>query len=1165
MKKKLIVALILLIVLLLSQNKTNAQTKLFSDIKVSDFGNTNSIGSANTSRNIAVDSKGNIYIVYFSGTGVRLAKSIDRGKSFLPSILIENTLVVDPEININEDDRIYIAWIENSGVYFSYSNDEALNFTKPRLIGNNISGALHMSSYKNNIYIIDQLGEKLFSNTNNGIGDFNELLTGVSMVYSDVLVDQNGVVYLPMDDPRLVLFESIDQGKSLTKTTIDPEGQVFYSSYALSDGPCGTFIFVGGGKIAPSNTIGYKIDVKTGIGTQITLGDNVITDEARTLYADNKGTLIDGYRADNGDLMMSISSDQGNNFETPILIANGESHNIARNKKTNDIVVVYQKNGEIFLSVYNNILKNIEITSDSGLSFCSNKNFNLDFELEGIFNSNTLFTVSLSDSKGDFSNPTEIGTITTNTSGTINCKIPNNIESSTDYRLQIESQENCIQSNIIGLEITNVGITGNFNICLGESSQLNGYGTPIDNNPWTSSDTTVATIDKNGLITSLNAGKTKINYYIKEGCSNEIEVEIFDLPEVNPIVNLNQCDDNTDGFSSFNLNEVEEEIISNSEDYTITFYTSKNLAENKSDAIRNTETYTNKIVSADKIWARVENTNSCFKISEINLNVSTTQIPSNYLKSYYECDDGTNTTDGIATFNFSNVTEDIVTIFPANQELIINYYQNETDALAETNPIIDISNYKNSSAPNQQFIYIRVDSKLDNDCLGLGAHISLNVEKIPEAHPVTINPQCDIDGDGLFSFDTSKIQSTIIGSQKNVSVSYFDENGIELSSPLPNPFLTSSQNITAKIMSLNSLDKDGSCFNETEIEFIVNKIPVANKVNQQEECDDDFDGIVGFDTTSIENNIIGDQTGLIVKYFDENDNPLPSPLPNPFITASQTIKVRLEDPIYEVCFAETTIDFIVREKPIVALKTKDIICITNATKLEIEVENPNLDYTYIWRTEDGEIVGSESNITIFKGGIYTVVATSKYGCNSNEQKINVTESALSTISINDIEVKDDSDNNFIKINTANLGLGDYIFRLLDKDLNVLFDYQTNPLFENLDGGVYLIEAKDLNNCGSITIEVALVTFPNFFTPNGDGVNDYWQIKGIETSFYKSGVITVFNRYGRQITKFTTDDLGWNGTYNGKPINATDYWFQAILINQNNTVTKRTGNFSLIRK
>ena len=643
------------------------------------------------------------------------------------------------------------------------------------------------------------------------------------------------------------------------------------------------------------------------------------------------------------------------------------------------------------------------------------------------------------------------------------------------------------------------------------------------------------------------------------------EIEIFEAPNINPLASLKQCDNSDiNGFSFFNLNEVKDKIVTNPENYSITFYEEKAQAENNGIAITNVTKYENQIVSSDKIWARVESSNGCYKVSEVDLFVSTTQIPSTLLKSFYQCDDGANITDGVATFNFSEVTTDVIAIFPANQQLEITYYQNETDALAEENAIDNISNYQNTDSPNQQTIYIRVDSKVDNSCLGLGAHINLNVEKVPIANTVIINPECDNDRDGLFSFDTSNIQATLIGNQTNVAVSYFDENDIQLSSPLPNPFVTASQTITARIVNTNSQDSDGQCFNETEINFIVNAVPTANAITVQEACDDDFDGITAFDTSSIESTIIGSQTGLVVKYFDENNNALPSPLPNPFNTSSQTIRVRLENPLYDLCFEETTVSFVVNEKPSFSLKPDDIICMGVAPKLEIKAENPDGNYKYTWRDENNDIVGLEQAIEINKGGIYKVIATSDKDCDSDEQTITIKESSISTISIDDVDVQDDSDNNFIKVSSTGLGLGNYEFRLLDSDSNIIYDYQDNADFQNLDGGVYILEVNDKNNCGVIPFEISLISFPSFFTPNSDGRNDYWQIKGLNNSFYKSGVIRIFNRYGIQITEFTINDIGWDGTYNGKQLPSSNYWFQVTLINQNNGVKTRTGNFSLIR-
>jgi hypothetical protein len=1059
----------LLIFCILFSFSIKAQTAFISGTPISDMGNDNSIGSANTSRNVAVDLNGNIYVVYANTNQIKISKSIDGGQSFLPSIVIADNVTAEPELSINESQIVFVAWSENNNLYLSSSTDTGKTYSIPQLIADNTQGRMHMSTYGTNVYLIDQTGANLYYNNNNGIGTFNSTSTGAFMVYADVLTDQNGVIYTPMDNPDLLLFQSTNQGITLSETTINPSSLVFFSSYALSDGPCGTFIFVGGGDFSPSDTLGYKIDVKTGNATEITLGQNLTPSEGRTLYADSKGTLIDGYRDIDGNLVINVSSNQGVTFNTPIIVAQGYSHNIARSPTTDNIIVVYQANGQIYLSVYSDVLKNIVIPAPNPpLAFCSNENFNLPFNLNGVFDTNTLLSVSLSDEFGDFSNAIEIGSITTNINGVVSCNLPSTLLPSTLYRIQIESLSNCIQSNNIPLTIGVAGISGPKEVCVDKTIQLTSSDTPNTTMPWVSSDTNIAIINDAGLVTGLTSGTIEISYNTENNCSGTYTIEVFDLPVTSQNVSLQQCDDDTDGFSNFNLSEVNSKIVTNPSSYTISYFKTEIQAENNDTKITNFIEYQNETASLDKVWARVENDNGCFRVSEVNLIVSTTQIPSTLLKPFYQCDDGTDTTDGIATFNFSSINNDIINLFPVNQQLIINYFRNEDDALSEENPITDINNYQNIGYPNQQNIYIRVDSKLDNDCLGLGAHISLNVEKVPIANSVTIAPECDNDRDGLFSFNTSTIQETLIGNQTNVSVRYFDENGIELSSPLPNPFSTASQSITARVTNLNSQDSNGQCFSETNISFVVSSVPLANTIAPQEECDDNTDGIIGFNTSTIESTVLGNQTGLVIKYFDENNIALPRPLPNPFFTTSQTIKIRLENPEYDICYDETTVNFIVREKPDFNILDQAIICMTLNPKLELFTENPiDNNYTYTWWDENNTVISNNSTAEVTKGGIYKVMATSIFGCNSDVKEITVRESSISTINSNDIEVIDDSENNSIRINTSNLGLGNYEFRLLDNTLTVIRNYQDDPYFDTLDGGVYTVEINDKDGCGAV--------------------------------------------------------------------------------------------------
>lgn len=841
------------------------------------------------------------------------------------------------------------------------------------------------------------------------------------------------------------------------------------------------------------------------------------------------------------------------------------------------------------------IYENPTATKPSDILACDPNNdgfFNFDLTTQSniILNGQLLteFEVDYFASMLDYTNDTKIPDYTNYQNTTVyqeqsiiarvKNKENSDCEAITEFKIQVfESPTPKLSTEIINLSFCDNTSVGNdtdgkilFNLTNRESTILNGqsstdflvsYFLDEDLTQPITNETNYENITDTQRVYAKVENRTNATCFAK----TSFLLEVFELPIINSPVSLKQCDNSDiNGFSAFNLNEAKSKIVTNPEAYTITFFEEESLAESNTNPIPNPTNYTNEVVSNDTVWARIENNNSCFKVSEINLIVSTTEIPNTFLKSFYECDDGTDSTDGIATFDFSAVTDDVKDLFPASQQLIIKYYRNEADALAEANEILDISNYENIGYPDQQDIYVRVDSELDNGCLGLGHHITLNVEKMPVANSVIIDPECDNDRDGLFAFDTSIIQNAIIGTQTNVAISYFDENNVQLSSPLPDPFITASQTITARIVNTNSQDSDGQCFDETTIDFVVNSVPIANAVPPQEQCDDDTDGIIVFNTSTIEATVLGGQAGLIVSYFDENDAALPSPLPNPFSTATQTIRIRLENPIYDVCYEETTVDFMVREKPTFDLIDETVICMISTPELDLEIENPNGTHTYTWTDENNTTISSLPTATVTKGGVYTVVATSIYGCTSQEKQITINESSISTININDIEVVDDTANNSIQINSSNLGLGDYEFRLLDEDLLIVRNYQDDPFFDNLDGGIYTIEVNDRNGCGNIRFEVSLLSFPKFVTPNGDGRNDVWQINGLSKSFYQSGTIKIFNRYGNLMHQFTIDDMGWDGTYNGKILPSNDYWFYIELLDLKGTARTRTGSFSLLR-
>ena len=641
--------------------------------------------------------------------------------------------------------------------------------------------------------------------------------------------------------------------------------------------------------------------------------------------------------------------------------------------------------------------------------------------------------------------------------------------------------------------------------------------------------------------------------------TTSFQIEVFALPIINSVATLKQCDDNNDGYSAFNLTEAQSLIVSNLTGLTIGYFETIIEAQNNSNPITNLTAYTNQTVSIDRVYVRITNANSCYRIADLNLVVSTTQIANTIQEIFTQCDDvvsGSNT-DGIATFDFSTVNAQIVSQYPVGQLLDIIYYRNLADALAEQNAIADISNYTNIGYPNSQDIYVRVDSQQNNECIGLGHHITLVVEPIPIVQPQSYT-ECDDDQDGIFGFNTSNLESDILNGLSNVTVQYWDENNNALPSPLPNPFNTISQ--VAKVRVTNNTAT--ACYYESTITFTVDDLPEAFNISTSltTVCDDEAnpvnqDGLYAFDTSSFQTTILGSQTGMIVNYYDENGNSLSSPLPNPFTTATQNVLVEVINPMNTNCVATMTIPFIVHPVPEIELYGEELVCsndpsftkVINAGLLDETTIN---DYNYTWFLNGSQIASETSyDLTVNTAGIYTVTVETVFGC-SRTRTITVTASDIATI--NDVQVTDLSNDNSIIVFVS--GQGDYEFSLDNSN------YQVDNTFNDVEAGVYTVFVKDLNGCGVATKEISVLGIPNYFTPNGDGYHDTWNIKGVNARLNAGTIIYIFDRYGKLLEQISPLGQGWDGTFNGQQLPSSDYWYAVQL--ENGRVLK--GHFTLKR-
>ena len=121
------------------------------------------------------------------------------------------------------------------------------------------------------------------------------------------------------------------------------------------------------------------------------------------------------------------------------------------------------------------------------------------------------------------------------------------------------------------------------------------------------------------------------------------------------------------------------------------------------------------------------------------------------------------------------------------------------------------------------------------------------------------------------------------------------------------------------------------------------------------------------------------------------------------------------------------------------------------------------------------------------------------------------------------------------------------------------NFQGLNFFENVMPGCHTVTVTDLNRCTTLSSSIFIFDYPNFFTPNNDGYNDFWNIilDNTATKLY------IFDRYGKLLKEIDQNESGWDGTYCGNNLPATDYWF--VLEYEECGVQKTfKSHFSLIR-
>ncbi|WP_196889111.1 T9SS type B sorting domain-containing protein [Aureivirga sp. CE67] len=209
------------------------------------------------------------------------------------------------------------------------------------------------------------------------------------------------------------------------------------------------------------------------------------------------------------------------------------------------------------------------------------------------------------------------------------------------------------------------------------------------------------------------------------------------------------------------------------------------------------------------------------------------------------------------------------------------------------------------------------------------------------------------------------------------------------------------------------------------------------------------------------------------------------------------------------------------------------------------------DYTYII---DGQIYYDTNHITDLTEGVHQLeIIHIEKGCNYIIENIEIESIEELSLSV---------ERTFINELTfsGSGGIAPLTYTISPEEY--MTEVSTNT-YEVSESGVYQVTVTDANGC-SVTKEVEFeyidISIPNFFTPNGDSIKDYWYPEGLE--YYPNAKVTIFDRYGRRLGFYKGNSEGWNGDYKGKALPSDDYWFTLDLEDEENQTFK--GNFTLYR-
>src|SRR5690606_11173501 len=312
-------------------------------------------------------------------------------------------------------------------------------------------------------------------------------------------------------------------------------------------------------------------------------------------------------------------------------------------------------------------------------------------------------------------------------------------------------------------------------------------------------------------------------------------LNVIQAPEANPSQPLVQCDTNYDGIVTFDLTDALIDILDvRQDDIVISYFETEADLEAQTNAITNPQAYQN-ISNPQTVFVRLTNTiSNCFLSIPLELQVNLPPAINDFQTVEICANDA-------QSFNLSDVDNLIV---DNAENTNISYHNSASDAMDNVNALNTNYTYQT----NNDTIHIRIENATTL-CFTTYA-FNLIVNGLPIANTPNDLETCDDDYDGLFTFDLSQQNASVLGGQNpnNFTVSYHENEASAIANT--NPFDTNYEAFDGEIIFVRIENNATGCFSITQFTTIIHPKPILD-IGEQVICLDNFPLLVSANTNNL--------------------------------------------------------------------------------------------------------------------------------------------------------------------------------------------------------------------------------------------------------------------------------------------------------------------------